>query len=247
MYGSSRVFASLCLGAALFASGCDADAVATSYAGPEVGAEMGEGEGDTVGAEEETGGDGETAENAEPFDACDVESPYMGGWDVGCCQAEVSPTPWGPGGVDQGTVIPDWTFTDQYGDAVRIYDFCHDAIYFEYAAMWCGSCQAHAPEVANLFNTYAERGLMTLTYMSESADGGPGTQADVQAWADTYGQNGLVVFSSLQDVWYPFGIDSGGGSFSIALPGTMLVGPGAKIAKIGIPTIEDIELVIPRD
>ena len=32
---------------------------------------------------------------------------------------------------------------------------------------------------------------------------------------------------------------------SRALPGTMLLGPGGAIAKIGIPTIEEIELALP--
>ena len=85
---------------------------------------------------------------------------------------------------------------------------------------------------------------MTLTYMSENAQGGPAAQADVQAWANNFGQNGLVLYSSHQDVWYPFGVDQGGGSFSIALPGTMFVGPGAKIAKVGVPTQQEIDIVL---
>lgn len=104
-----------------------------------------------------------------------------------------------------------------------------------------------APAVAGLYNTYEAQGLMTLSYMSESGDGSPGGLADVQVWASMYQQNGLVVFSDHQDVWYPFGVDNGGGSFGIALPGTMFVGPKAKIAKLGIPTTQEIELVIPGE
>ncbi|KIG17798.1 hypothetical protein DB30_02831 [Enhygromyxa salina] len=246
MAGHSRAMVS-CLGALLFASGCDAaDLAGANEQALSSGLEAGEGDADGTGTDEDGDETGDNAEAAE-LDTCDTPSPYQGGWEVGCCQADVVPSAWSPGGVGPGTIIPDWTFTDQYGDAVRVYDFCHDAIYFEYAAMWCGSCQGHAPEIANLFNTYAGRGLMTLTFMSESVNGDPATQADVQAWADTYGQDGLVVFGSQQDVWYPFAMDAGGGSFSISLPGTMLVGAGAKIAKLGIPSIQDIELVIPGD
>lgn len=104
-----------------------------------------------------------------------------------------------------------------------------------------------APAVAGLYNTYESQGLMTLSYMSEDVNGGPGTLADVQAWANMYGQNGLVVYSNHQDVWYPFGVDQGGGSFSIALPGTIFVGPGAKIALMGVPTPQQIELVLPGE
>ena len=246
MYDAARI--SMCLAAALLCSGCDdGDANNSTGTGPaEVGDEGDTGDGDAeAGDGDAEAGDGDGDPNAAPV--CDVPSPYQGGWDIGCCQADIVPSAWSPGGVSQGTVLPDWTFTDQYGDAVRIYDFCHNAIYFDYAAMWCGACQAHAPELATLFNTYDDRGLMTLTYMSESADGGPATQADVIAWSDMYSQNGLVVFSGLQDVWYPFGVDQGGGSFGIALPGTMLVGPNAKIAKLGVPSTLEVELVIPGE
>jgi hypothetical protein len=86
---------------------------------------------------------------------------------------------------------------------------------------------------------------MTISYVSEGADGSPATLADVQAWANNYGHQGLVVRSDLQDVWYPFGVDMGGGSFGIALPGIILIGPNMKIAKMTEPTNQEIELVSP--
>ena len=43
----------------------------------------------------------------------------------------------------------------------------------------------------------------------------------------------------------PFGVDMGGGSFSIALPGIVFIGPNMKIAKMGEPMVQEIELVIP--
>ena len=97
----------------------------TDPTGDEAGGSMGGEAGDT----EDTDGEPEP-------EGCNVESPYMGGWDIGCCQDEVVPTAWAAGGVTAGSVLPDWTVNDQFGDAVRLYDFCHDAIYFEYAAVW---------------------------------------------------------------------------------------------------------------
>lgn len=87
------------------------------------GAPTGDGDGDPTGD-----GDGEAD--------CPSNGPYQGGWDTGCCQDAVVPTGWFPGGIGPNSVLPDWTFTDQFGDAVRIYDFCHEAIYFEYVAFW---------------------------------------------------------------------------------------------------------------
>jgi hypothetical protein len=102
-----------------------------------------------------------------------------------------------------------------------------------------------APVVAGLYNTYNDSGLMTISYVSEGANGPPATLADAQAWTTNYGHEGLVVFSDLPDVWYPFGIDQGGGSFGIALPGIIFIGPNMKIAKMTEPTIQEIELVVP--
>lgn len=99
--------------------------------------------------------------------------------------------------------------------------------------------------VAGHYNTYNEFGLMTITYVSEGAAGPPATLADAQAWATNYSHNGIVAISDLQDVWYPFGVDMGGGSFSIALPGIIFIGLNMKIAKMGEPTIQEIELVLP--
>ena len=102
-----------------------------------------------------------------------------------------------------------------------------------------------APAVAGLYNTYNAQGFMTLSYMSENAQGGPAALADVQVWANNYGQDGLVAYSNYQDVWYPFGVSQGGGSFSIALPGTMLIEPGATITKLGVPSNAEIVAALP--
>lgn len=102
-----------------------------------------------------------------------------------------------------------------------------------------------APAVAGLFNQYDAQGFMTLSYMSENGSGGPAAQADVNVWANMYGQNGLVVYSGHQDVWYPFGVNQGGGSWSIALPGTMLLQPGMTVAKVGVPSAAEIQAVLP--
>lgn len=127
MLASSRIFASTCFAALLvsgFVSGCH---------GPD-GEDMIADDGETLAGESGTGSEAETNEP----EVCDPPSPYMGGWDIGCCQDEVpAQNGWSPGAVYAGTIMPDWTFdTDQFGEAVRLYDFCHEAVYFEYVALW---------------------------------------------------------------------------------------------------------------
>jgi hypothetical protein len=86
---------------------------------------------------------------------------------------------------------------------------------------------------------------MTITYVGEGSLGPPATLSDAQVWANNYGHQGLVVISNYMDVWYPFGIDVGGGQFQINLPGIILIGPGMEIAKMSEPTNAEIELVSP--
>ena len=86
---------------------------------------------------------------------------------------------------------------------------------------------------------------MTITYLSENASGGQPNSSDAQGWANNFNQSGLVVVSNYQDVWYPFGINQGGGSYSIALPGTMLLEPGMRIYKVENISGADIQAVLP--
>jgi hypothetical protein len=143
MFDHPRGLSSLCLGAVLLSFGCDdadggtgADGIASAGDLGETGG-MESGEGNPGDGDGDPGdGDGDpTTDTGEP--ACDGTSPYMGGWDIGCCQDEIDPqNGWSPGGVHVGTIMPDYTFTDQFGEALRLYDFCHDAVWFEYVALW---------------------------------------------------------------------------------------------------------------
>ena len=58
-------------------------------------------------------------------------SPYIGGWDIGNCQDSIVAT-----GTGVGQVVPDFVLTDQNGDQVRLYDFCHKAVFLTAGAFW---------------------------------------------------------------------------------------------------------------
>jgi hypothetical protein len=80
----------------------------------------------------------------------------------------------------------------------------------------------------------------------ENASGAPSNQGDAQLWAQSYGHEGVVAYTSnTDDYWYPYGVDTGGGNFSIGLPGIMLVGTGNAIAKIGEPSAAEIQAALP--
>lgn len=77
-------------------------------------------------------GDGEELDlYTDPADASD--RPYVGGWPIDSCRHDY---PEGGTGVEVGDIAPNFELTDQYGDTVRLHDFCAHAVIIELAAYW---------------------------------------------------------------------------------------------------------------
>lgn len=102
--------------------------------------EQGEGSGASAGDEDGDDGpggddgppDGDSSGGEEPPPEEEPPgSPYVGGWDIGDCQDEIVPT-----GTGVGQVVPDLLLYDQFGDQVRLHDFCHEAVYIVGGAFW---------------------------------------------------------------------------------------------------------------
>jgi len=91
------------------------------------------------GASDDGGGDDGLPDDGLPDDGGSDDgepeepagSPYVGEWDIGNCQDQVTPS-----GTGVGQVVPDFLLTDQFGDQVRLYDFCHKAVYLVEGAFW---------------------------------------------------------------------------------------------------------------
>ncbi len=68
------------------------------------------------------------------------DSAYEGGWDVGDCQSSIVPTVDLSGTAlplsEAGDVLHDFHLVDQFDEKVRLYDFCHKAVYLEWSALW---------------------------------------------------------------------------------------------------------------
>ncbi|TPV97064.1 MAG: hypothetical protein B7733_01570 [Myxococcales bacterium FL481] len=69
-----------------------------------------------------------------------VDPSYAGGWEVGPCQDAIVSTV-DLAGSDlplsrPGDVLLDFRLVDQFGERVRLYDFCHVPVYLEWAALW---------------------------------------------------------------------------------------------------------------
>lgn len=74
---------------------------------------------------------GESSESGAGETGAPMDSPYEGGWDIGACQNDI-----GAANNQVGGILEDFTFTDQFGEQVRLYDFCHKAILIAEGAFW---------------------------------------------------------------------------------------------------------------
>ncbi len=83
---------------------------------------------------EDSDGDGfsdgdEVAGNTDPLDAEDT--PYAGGYQIDDCRWDVEST-----GTAIGDIAPNFELTDQYGETVRLHDFCNQVVLLIGGAMW---------------------------------------------------------------------------------------------------------------
>lgn len=82
----------------------------------------------------DTDGDGyddgvEVDGNTDPTD--ELDKPYQGGWAIGACRDDLTGT-----GTTPGEVAFDFGLLDQFGDTLRLHDFCDRAVLLVAAAFW---------------------------------------------------------------------------------------------------------------
>jgi hypothetical protein len=74
--------------------------------------------------------DGSEVDNGtDPMDAED--HPYMGGWSIDACRSDVAST-----GNEVGQITSQFELSDQYGEIVKLHDFCARAVLLVSGAFW---------------------------------------------------------------------------------------------------------------
>ena len=71
----------------------------------------------------------EVDQYTDPVDADD--HPYTGGWDIGACRHDLDAT-----GDGVGQVTDNFELIDQFGDTLKLHDFCHKEVLLVGAAFW---------------------------------------------------------------------------------------------------------------
>lgn len=155
--------------------------------------------------------------NTDPLDVSD--HPYSGGWPIDACRDSVGST-----GNGLGQIADDFALEDQHGETVNLHDFCGQEVLLVSSAMWCGPCQAEAPDLQALYQAYEDQGFLVITLLGENLFGGSPSQAERQQWADAAGLTHPVVADPGWQVTARFISGS-----TIALPTMHLIGPGAEV------------------
>jgi len=132
------VWTSLIMG--FVVSGCGPTALDVGWEGDAAPSVDTDGDGLTDAEEEalgsdpakvDTDGDGwddgvEEGYYTDPADRND--HPYTGGWPIDACRNDLQPT-----GMAEGDVINDVALLDQYGEEIRLHDFCDHTVLIEHA------------------------------------------------------------------------------------------------------------------
>ncbi len=113
--------------------------------------------------------------------------------------------PPGPYGYGQGTTIANLNFIGKISPAPTDYsqlpmqpislgDVRANAklILIDGAARWCTPCNYDQPEMVNIENTYAPKGVTTMEIVVEGGYGVAATSDDINRWAQQHALSGII-------------------------------------------------------
>lgn len=87
-------------------------------------------------------------------------------------------------GWNNGQTPPNFTFIDQNGDQVELYQFYGKVIMLDVFAEWCGPCNEMAPEGEQIWNSHPD--IVVLAVMEENSWGGTAGATDAARWESTH-------------------------------------------------------------
>ena len=110
----------------------------------------------------------------------------MGGWPDRSAAASAAGL--NPGSsLSNGSVAPNLTLTDQYGNTVKLHQFYGYVVVIAMGAVWCGPCQQAASSSQDLWDQHREDGVIFLELLLEGqAQGSNPSSNDLNNWANNF-------------------------------------------------------------
>jgi len=160
--------------------------------------------------------------NTDPTDADD--HPYVGGWPIDACRHDVGTGP---------DIAEDFALIDQFGEEIRLHDFCDHVVLLVGCAGWEGSCGYHdlgyglmPNQTQGQYETYWDEGLMVVMMLGEDVQQAPPDIAFLNEYADALGITHPVVTDPYFETTFRF-VDGEG----VGLPSMTLLGRGMEILQ----------------
>ncbi len=89
-------------------------------------------------------------------------------------------------GYDIGEYACNFTFLNQKGKKVSLWDFTGQTILLDFSTAWCYFCQVAAMEESNLLEEYKSHNLVWVTVLLQDREGNKPSINDLKAWASKY-------------------------------------------------------------
>lgn len=109
---------------------------------------------------------------------------------------EAKPLVFDPCSQEIGQHPCNFTFKNQHGDEISLYDSYGKIIIVDLSVMWCGPCQSMGRAADGVVADYGPENVEWLTLLIENEYGETPVQADLQRWADVLGITGEVLGAS---------------------------------------------------
>jgi peroxiredoxin len=114
-----------------------------------------------------------------------------------------------------GTPLNNYSWTNDNGDGVQLYDYKGDVVLLNFGAGWCQPCREEAPNLeSEIYETYHDRGFEIIELLVEDNSNRPPDQDFLQSWRDEYGltyevcadPNWTTIQDLTTDLTLPYGL-----------------------------------------
>ena len=109
---------------------------------------------------------------------------------------EALPITWYECGHEIGQHPCDFTFLNQHGEEVSLYDYHGKPVLIDMSTMWCYYCSIASIELTKVKDEYQNIDLEILILLFENGDREQPSQEDLEYWADMAGTEDNVLSTS---------------------------------------------------